>query len=208
MARIFTNASSKLTSCILRSCCFGGLCRRMRAAIRFDGPTGQKQPQNDTQNHLFLPGQAMHARQCSGKWASSQWESGQPNRRGPMRESLMLGQSADFSRLNAYQNHGPGRLSIPPHKCELSRLKSALRQGLANAFLRQALRGVGLGFLKASNTTTSGHYHCPRRPGRCHSSRPLHNTESRHRCCLARTIFIDFSAHCGEIRPLRKCNLR
>jgi hypothetical protein len=30
-------------------------------AIRFDGPTGQQQPQNDTENQLFLFRQAVHA---------------------------------------------------------------------------------------------------------------------------------------------------
>ena len=52
---------------------------------------------------------------------------------GRIREPLVLRRSADFSRLNAFPDHEPGRLPIPPHKFELSRLKSALRQRLANA---------------------------------------------------------------------------
>ena len=55
------------------------------------------------------------------------------NKRRRVRESLGLGRSANFSRLNDYPDHGPGIVPIPPHKCEISRLKSALRQGLANA---------------------------------------------------------------------------
>ena len=55
---------------------------------------------------------------------------------GRIREFLVLGRSADFSRLNAVPDQRPGRLPIPPHKYELSRLKSALRQGLANAPIR------------------------------------------------------------------------
>lgn len=32
----------------------------MSRAIRFDGPTGQQQPQHDTENQLFLFRQAIH----------------------------------------------------------------------------------------------------------------------------------------------------
>jgi hypothetical protein len=58
---------------MLRLCGYGGLSRRMRGAVRFNGPTGQEQAENNTQNHLFLFGQAVHARQYSTKPASSQW---------------------------------------------------------------------------------------------------------------------------------------
>jgi hypothetical protein len=32
----------------------------MSRPIRFDGQTGQEQPQNDTENQLFLPRQPVH----------------------------------------------------------------------------------------------------------------------------------------------------
>ena len=38
---------------------------------------------------------------------------------GRIREPLVLRRSADFSRLNAFPDHEPGRLPIPPHKFEL-----------------------------------------------------------------------------------------
>jgi hypothetical protein len=75
---------------MLRWCFFNGQRRRMRGAIRFDRPTGQEQAQNDTQNHLFLFGQAVHARQCSGKLASPQWEIGSGKQR-----LAMAGRSRD-----------------------------------------------------------------------------------------------------------------
>ena len=66
-------ASSKLTSCILRLCCPNRRRGRMRGAIRFNRQTGQEQAQYDTQNHLLLLRQAVHARQYSGNPASPQW---------------------------------------------------------------------------------------------------------------------------------------
>jgi hypothetical protein len=39
----------------------------MRGAISFDRPTDQEQAQNDTQDKLFLFGQAVHAPQYSVK---------------------------------------------------------------------------------------------------------------------------------------------
>jgi hypothetical protein len=58
---------------MLRLCLFNGQRRRMRGPICFDGPTHQEQTQNDTQDILFLFGQALHARQYSSKLAGSQW---------------------------------------------------------------------------------------------------------------------------------------
>jgi hypothetical protein len=67
---------------MLRLCCFSRLRWRMRGAIRFDGPAYQEQAQNETQNHLFLFGQAVHARQCSSNTASPQWEIGSAKGQG------------------------------------------------------------------------------------------------------------------------------
>jgi hypothetical protein len=38
----------------------------MGGAIRFDGPAGQQQPQNDTENQLFLLRQAIHVSNIMG----------------------------------------------------------------------------------------------------------------------------------------------
>ncbi len=48
---------------MLMFCLFAGLRWRMGNPIGFDGPTGQEQAQNDTQDQLFLFGQAVHAQE-------------------------------------------------------------------------------------------------------------------------------------------------
>ena len=61
---------------MLRSCFLKGLRRRVAGAIRLDRPTQQQQAQNDTENQLFLSGQAAHAPEYSGDRGGSQWRNG------------------------------------------------------------------------------------------------------------------------------------
>jgi len=42
----------------------------MGGAIRFDGPAGQQQTQNDTKNQLFLFRQAVHRDKVTKPWRS------------------------------------------------------------------------------------------------------------------------------------------
>jgi len=58
---------------MLRFSLFAGLRGGVGGAIRFNGPTSQQQPDNDTENQLFLFGQAVHAGQYRGGLDGSQW---------------------------------------------------------------------------------------------------------------------------------------
>jgi hypothetical protein len=46
----------------------------MRGAVGLYRPTHEQQADHNTENQLFLPGQAVHARQYSAQPLGSQWE--------------------------------------------------------------------------------------------------------------------------------------